>query len=76
MHDGRFKTLAEVLDHYNNHIVSSPTLSPFLKTGLGDGSPQMLGLSSQDKQDLLAFLNMLTDSSFITDKKFADPFNH
>ena len=76
MHDGRFKTLAEVLDHYNDHIVSSLTLSPFLKTGPGDGTPQMLGLSSQDKQDLLAFLNMLTDSTFITDKKFANPFNH
>jgi len=33
-----------------------------------------LHLSTQEKKDLLAFLRMLTDSSFITDKRFSNPF--
>jgi len=60
MHDGRFKTLQEVIDHYSDHILPSPTLSP--------------SLSGEEKADLLAFLQMLTDSVFIADPRFSDPF--
>lgn len=67
MHDGRFKTLEDVVAHYNDHIVSSPTLSPFLR----DPSK----FSATDKSDLIAFLHMLTDSAFINDPRFSDPFN-
>jgi cytochrome c peroxidase len=66
MHDGRLKTLEEVVDHYSDHIVSSATLSPFLQ----DRQP----LTPMEKKDLLSFLRMLTDSSFITDPKFSNPF--
>lgn len=68
MHDGRFPDLESVIDHYSDHIAHSETLSPFLQ--------QPLHLTQREKKDLLAFLNMLTDSTFITDPRFADPFNH
>lgn len=73
MHDGRFATLEEVLDHYNDHISESETLSPFLKNedkgtvGIG------LKLSGNEKQAILAFLHMLTDSAFINNPGFSDP---
>lgn len=56
MHDGRFATLEEVIDHYN----SPPTLSPTLDPNLAK-HPQGLGLSEQDKAALVAFLKTLTD---------------
>lgn len=79
MHDGRFASLQEVVDHYSDEIRASPTLSPFLSAGstmqtAADSQNKSLQLSSTEKQDLIAFLNMLTDSSFITNKQFSDPF--
>jgi cytochrome c peroxidase len=73
MHDGRFKTLAEVIDHYNEHVLSSPTLSPSLKDS--SNIPARLHLTPQEKSDLLAFLNMLTDSTFIADPGFSNKTN-
>ena len=80
MHDGRFKTLAEVLDHYSDHVqLNSPGLDPNLNTNgpAGGtnvvGSPQ-LSLSATQKRQLLAFLNTLTDSTFVNDKRFSSPF--
>ena len=64
MHDGRFNSLPEVLDHYGDHIVKSETLSPFLSR---------LTLSTQEKEDIVAFLQTLTDNEFINDPKFSDP---
>jgi cytochrome c peroxidase len=72
MHDGRFKTLQEVIGHYSDHIQPSPTLSPSLKDTAN--APVNLRLSGEEKADLLAFLNMLTDSAFITEPRFSDPF--
>lgn len=71
MHDGRFNTLAEVIDHYSDHLQSSPTLSPTLRDTAN--KPINLYLTGQEKADLLAFLNILTDSTFIMDRRFADP---
>jgi cytochrome c peroxidase len=72
MHDGRFGSLSEVLDHYSEHILAGPTLSPSLRDTLN--RPVNLRLTVAEKADLLAFLQMLTDSDFITDPHFADPF--
>jgi cytochrome c peroxidase len=66
MHDGRFGTLEDVVDHYSDHIVSSVTMSPFIRGNLN--------LTAVEKKDLLSFLRMLTDSSFITDPRFSNPF--
>lgn len=67
MHDGRFATLEEVIEHYNSGVVSSATLDPFMKFEEG------LSLTDQDKEDLLNFLLCLTDLDFTTNPEFADP---
>jgi cytochrome c peroxidase len=74
MHDGRFNTLEQVLDHYSDHLQQSPTLSPFLHITRGKDGNTGLCLDSRQQKDIIAFLHMLTDSSFITDKRFSNPF--
>lgn len=74
MHDGRFKTLDEVVDHYSDHIKYGATLSIFLQNNSNTVNGTQLNLTAQEKKDLIAFLNMLTDESFITDKRFSNPF--
>lgn len=58
MHDGRFATLEEVIDHYNAPATRNPTLDPNLAK-----HPQGLGLNEDDKTALIAFLKTLTDRS-------------
>ncbi|TGE08232.1 cytochrome-c peroxidase [Hymenobacter fodinae] len=70
MHDGRFQTLEQVLNHYDQGIVTSPTLDPIFQQP--NRRPQ-IPLSPQEKTDLLAFLNTLTDESFLHDKRLAAP---
>lgn len=62
MHDGRVKTLEQVLNHYATGIHPSSTLDALLQNGIQ--------LSVQERNDLLAFLNTLNDESFIKDKRF------
>lgn len=73
MHDGRFATLKEVIDHYSEGVKLHPNLSPPL-LGL-DGKPDNLHLTDEEKEALISFLHTLTDSSFIQDERFSDPFN-
>lgn len=65
MHDGRFETLEEVIEHYNSggHIAEN----------LG-GDIRPLGLTDQEKGHLLTFLKTLTDTSFVNNPKFSSPF--
>ncbi len=70
MHDGRFKTLEEVIDHYDHGIVMSSTLDPALIQVVEPG----LGLSEQDKEDLINFLHTLTDETYLANPLYADPF--
>jgi cytochrome c peroxidase len=78
MHDGRFQSLEEVLNHYNEHVKMSATLDPLIIQASNEtstpGAPIQLFLSEQEKKDIIAFLHMLTDSTFITDSRFSDPF--
>ena len=67
MHDGRFNTLEEVVEHYNSGVVPSTTLDPFMKFEEG------LQLTDQDKADLVNFLKCLTDPDFTTNEDFSDP---
>lgn len=69
MHDGRFQTLEEVVEHYNSGGTPSATIDPLMKH-VGTG----LGLTAQEKADLIAFLHTLTDSTFISDSRFQNPF--
>ena len=73
MHDGRFKTLTEVIDHYSEHVQESASLSSFLRGESNEPSGKSLKLLPQEKKELIAFLNMLTDSTFINNPDFADP---
>lgn len=73
MHDGRFKTLEEVVDHYSEHIVESAALSSFLRGESNEPGGKSLKLRPQEKKQIIAFLNMLTDSAFIHNPQFADP---
>jgi len=68
MHDGRFNTLMEVINHYNSGGVPSPTIDPLMKN-VGEG----LNLTLSQRNDLIAFLNALTDSTFLTNPAFSDP---
>ncbi len=60
MHDGRFATLEEVVEHYDSGGKYSTTVDPLMKK-LGVG----LQLSNQEKKDLVAYLKTLTDNEFI-----------
>ena len=73
MHDGRFATIDQVLDHYNEHILDSPTLSSFLKDVSNDKNGKKLALTSDEKRDIVSFLSMLTDSTFIANPEFSNP---
>ena len=72
MHDGRFATLEEVVEHYDSGIQRSPGLDNILR-GSG-GALLRLGLSADDRAALVAFLNTLTDSTLATDPRWSDPF--
>jgi cytochrome c peroxidase len=66
MHDGRLSTLMDVLDHYSDGVKDSPTLSPQLRQGDQLGIP----LTMEEKQNLVAFLETLSDWEFINDTRF------
>jgi cytochrome c peroxidase len=72
MHDGRFATLEEVVEHYNSGVKNHPNLSQQLR--LPNGQPRQLNLTPQDKAALVAFLKTLTDVSVTTDVKYSNPF--
>jgi cytochrome c peroxidase len=65
MHDGRFWNLPQVLEHYRTGINQSATLDPSLRQGIP--------MTDTDKQNLMAFLRTLTDSSFLVNPKFSQP---
>jgi cytochrome c peroxidase len=77
MHDGRFKTLQEVLDHYDTGIKSSSTLSAVIveadNRGVAAGRIS-LHLTAEEKTAIIAFLHTLTDRDFVTAERFSDPF--
>ncbi len=72
MHDGRFNTLEEVVEHYNSGVKPHSSLdSKFLNP---NGSVKRLNLSEIEKRALVAFLKTLTDEQLITDPRWSDPF--
>lgn len=72
MHDGRFATLEEVVDHYDSGVQPSQFLDLRLR-GPG-GRPQRLNFSAEDRAALVAFLHTLTDTTLATDPRWSDPF--
>jgi cytochrome c peroxidase len=71
MHDGRFDTLLQVVEHYDNGVQAGPNTDPRVMPG---GQPQNLGLSMDEKLAIVAFLETLTDEVISTDPRFSDPF--
>lgn len=69
MHDSRFFTLEQVIEHYSHHIVQSATIDPLMEL-VGNGGAQ---LTQQDKEDLIAFLKTFTDQEFLTNPDFSNP---
>ena len=65
MHDGRFATLQQVINHYTTGIQQSATLSPLLR--------KPIILSANEKVDLVAFLLTLTDRAFLFDRAYSFP---
>ena len=73
MHDGRFKTLEEVLDHYNDHIQNnSPNLDPLIIEASNNVRGKSLALTPAEKAKIIKFLQTLTDESFLTDERFSE----
>ncbi len=70
MHDGRFITLEQVLDHYSNGVKSSPTLDSFLMQNNGKVG---INLSSGEKTAIITFLKTLSDYTFTSNKSFSNP---
>ncbi|OJJ22805.1 cytochrome-c peroxidase [marine bacterium AO1-C] len=73
MHDGRFATLEQVVEHYNSGVQNHPALDNRLKVR-GTNDIRRLNLTDAEKAALVTFLKTLTDNTFLTDEKFADPF--
>lgn len=70
MHDGRFQTLEEVIDFYSEGLHFSESIDPLMKN-VHEGGIQ---LTTEEKSDLISFLHTLTDTSFIHNPDFANPF--
>lgn len=68
MHDGRFKRLRQVIDHYASGIMTSGSSAPQLK------KPIML--TPEERTDLVAFLLTLSDREFVMDPDHAAPRNY
>lgn len=65
MHDGRFNTLAQCINHYRNGVQQSATLDASLINGIQ--------LTDAEAINLALFLRTLTDSSLLSDSRFSKP---
>jgi len=70
MHDGRFNTLEEVVNFYSGGLKFSATIDPLMKK-IGQGGLQ---LNVQEKKDLVAFLKTFSDSSYLNNPAYLNPF--
>lgn len=70
MHDGRFQTLEEVIKFYSEGVNLSANIDPKMTNAHNGG----MCLSETDQQAIIAFLYTLTDSVFITNPEFSNPF--
>ncbi len=66
MHDGRYYTLGQVIEHYRSKIVTTqPTLDPLLK--------DRIAINPAEKNDLLNFLQALNDTVMVNNNRFSQP---
>ena len=69
MHDGRFKTIDQVIDFYSEGVIMSPYTNPLMHQAINGG----VQLTPIEKLQLKAFLNTLTDMDFVTDVRYSKP---
>ncbi len=69
MHDDRFATLAEVVDFYSEGVQPSHSISALIPNPFTGG----MALTAQEKAELVAFLEALTDGSFLSDPALGPP---
>jgi len=65
MHDGRFQTLEEVIEHYNSGGHFAKNIDPLMRP---------LELNQEQKDALVAFMKTLSDRIFIENETFSNPF--
>lgn len=70
MNDGRYATIEQVIDFYSEGVLWSPTIDPLMKK-VNEGGVRLL---QQDKDNLIAFLSTLTDTTFINNPELSNPF--
>jgi cytochrome c peroxidase len=77
MHDGTVATLSDAIDHY---AAGGRTITSGANAGVGSANPYKSALiggftiTADEKSDLIAFLRSLTDSTFLTDPRFSNPW--
>ncbi len=71
MHDGRFATLEDVLDHYSNGIQNHQNLDYELKSG---NQPKQFNFTAEEREALIAFFATGTDEEYTQVEKYSDPF--
>lgn len=69
MHDGRFATLDDVINHYSHGINTSPTIDPLIEFAFQGG----VQLDAFEKDLIKKFLMTLSDASFINNPDFQEP---
>ncbi len=72
MHDGRFRTLEQVVDFYDRGVQNNPGLDQRLR--LPNGQLRRLNLSLAERDALVAFMKTFTDRTFISDTRLSSPF--
>jgi cytochrome c peroxidase len=70
MHDGRFETLEEVVEFYSTGVHDGANIDPLMRHAHRGGVP----LTADEKRQIVAFLHALTDSSFLNNPAFSNPF--
>ncbi len=70
MHDGRYQTLEQVINFYSDSIRTSPNRDPVLVAEFPNG----IFMTEEEKADLLAYLKTFTDTIFINNEQFSNPF--
>ena len=71
MHDGRYATLEDVIEHYRDGMRESPSLDAGFRR---EGRGPRVDLTDGEARALRAFLGTLTDTTLAADRRYADPF--
>ena len=72
MHDGRFRTLEQVVDFYDRGVQNNPGLDQRLR--VPNGQLRRLNLSLAERDALVAFMKTFTDRTFLSDTRLSSPF--